>query len=199
MRIVEPLLSVFGLQAWRMPLMSWVQSRARSEPRIKSDPRAHSEPRTQPDPRGQPLPRLTVRSAGHAEQSHAEQRKADQAQRETSPQHVGQAWVGERRETEFWRGRSGRAYRHVVHDLIRCPAPVRGVYVLARRDATGRAQPIFTGVAASTAPTLNLAHIRRRAVSLSASEVHLFEVPHAASPLGLRRIVRDLRAAFGDR
>ncbi len=100
------------------------------------------------------------------------------------------------RRDAFWRGRSGRLYRHQVHALLTCPAPVRSVYVLANRDASGRAKPLFAGVAASTGPTLNLAHIRRRGAQLGASEVHILEMPHAAGSLRHRRIAQDLRAAF---
>jgi hypothetical protein len=98
--------------------------------------------------------------------------------------------------TAYWRGASGRLYRHSAHTNVFCPAPRRGVYILARRDAEGAAVPLFAGVAASTAGTLNLAHIRRRAVTIGATEVHLCPVKDTGSIFSLRRVARDLRRSF---
>jgi hypothetical protein len=101
--------------------------------------------------------------------------------------------------TAFWRGASGRLYRHSAHTTIFCPAPQQGIYLLAKRDADGNPVPLFAGVAASAAATLNLAHIRRRAVTIGATEVHLCPVHSAGSVFGLRRIAHDLRRNFAAR
>lgn len=98
--------------------------------------------------------------------------------------------------TAYWRGASGRLYRHSAHTTVYCPAPQHGVYVLARRDQAGSIVPLFVGVAASPAGTLNLAHIRRRAVSIGATEVHLCPVAVKGSVFSLRRVARDLRRSF---
>lgn len=101
-----------------------------------------------------------------------------------------------RPSTSYWRGLSGRLYRHSAHTTIFCPPPSHGTYVLVRRDERGRAVPLYTGVAASSAATLNLAHIRHRAVTLGVTEVHLYPVRTSGSAFAMRRIARDLRAAF---
>jgi hypothetical protein len=98
--------------------------------------------------------------------------------------------------TSYWRGKSGRIYRHSAHTTIFCPPPTHGVYVLVRRDRRGRVQPLFAGVSASAAATLNLAKIRKRAALLGASEVHLCPLPTRGSVFSLRRVLRDLRAAL---
>jgi hypothetical protein len=103
--------------------------------------------------------------------------------------------ASKQRSSAYWRGASGRLYRHVVHGLTGCPAPLRGVYVIVGRDAEAGPVALFIGAAASSAPSLNLAHIRRRAAQLQAPEVHLLELPQLLSGLALRRIVRDLRRA----
>jgi hypothetical protein len=93
-----------------------------------------------------------------------------------------------------WRGASGRDYAHVVYRLLECPPlPVAG-YVLARRDESGRLQPLHVGVGLSTAPTLNLAEVRQRAAQAGANEVHV----HAgvASEAERRLIACDLRASL---
>jgi hypothetical protein len=98
--------------------------------------------------------------------------------------------------TAFWRGVSGRLYRASAHTTVFCPSPQQGVYVLARRDGTGRAVPLFAGVATSPTGTLNLAHIRRRAITIGATEVHLCPVTVRGSIFGLRRVAHDLRRSF---
>jgi hypothetical protein len=108
----------------------------------------------------------------------------------------GEAPTDFRPSTSYWRGKSGRMYRHSAHTTIFCPPPTLGVYVLARRDRRGRVLPLFAGVSASTAATLNLAKIRKRAALLGASEVHLCPVPTRGSVFSLRRVLRDLRAAL---
>ena len=59
----------------------------------------------------------------------------------------------------FWAGKSGRLYRFTVYSLIECPPPGAGVYVLVKRNGSA-AGALHVGIATSTAPTLNLAHIR---------------------------------------
>jgi hypothetical protein len=158
MRIIEPILSAFGMHFSGAPNMA----RPSASPRNEAPVRQHTG---------------------------------------TASQHFTADFklISTMRPSEFWRGHSGRLYRHEVYTLLTCPGPTRGVYVLASRDARGRAVPVFTGVAGSAAPTLNLAHIRRRAVTLGASEVHILEIPQATGSLRLRRIVHDLRAGFAQR
>jgi hypothetical protein len=95
----------------------------------------------------------------------------------------------------FWQGRSGRSYRHEVFSLIACPPVVRATYLLATRDMNGQLRALDIGTASALAPTLNLAHIRRRGAQLGATEVHIHATPHVRGSLALRRIARDLRAA----
>lgn len=96
----------------------------------------------------------------------------------------------------FWRGHTGRVYRHEIHDFIHCPVLPRATYVLARRDRTDGLIALHVGTATSLAPTLNLAHIRRLGARLGATEVHIHPTPHARGTLAQRRIARDLRAAL---
>lgn len=100
--------------------------------------------------------------------------------------------------TQGWAGRSGRLYQAVVIDLMACRAPARAAYVLARRDAIGRAHALFAGLALSAAPTVNLARIRQRAARLGAGEVHLIDLTHSTGTLAGRRLVRDVRAGLAD-
>ena len=96
--------------------------------------------------------------------------------------------------TCFWAGRLGRLYRFTVHSLIECNAPPRGAYVLVKRGAKGP-RALFAGVAASLAPTVNLARIRRRGAALGADEVHVIAL--TGSTADVRRVVRDIRAGSG--
>jgi hypothetical protein len=98
--------------------------------------------------------------------------------------------------TSYWHGRSGRLYRHSAHTAVFCPPPTAGVYVLVRRDGHGHPIPLFAGISASAAATLNLAKIRQRAASLGANEVHLCPLPTRGNVFSLRRALRDLRAAM---
>jgi hypothetical protein len=76
--------------------------------------------------------------------------------------------------------------------LIDCPPVTHATYVLVAPQADGGRRALHVGVATSTAPTLNLAHIRRRGARLGAKQVHvMLHGPQAESP---RRIARDLRA-----
>jgi hypothetical protein len=95
-----------------------------------------------------------------------------------------------------WLGRSGRLYRCGIERLHHCRAPARAAYLLVARDSAGRASALFAGLAISRAPTVNLARIRRRAVQLGASEVHLIDLTHSASSYAARRLVRDVRAGI---
>ncbi len=96
----------------------------------------------------------------------------------------------------FWRGGSGRSYHATIERFQVCKAPVRAAYVLVRRDADGRAQAMFVGLAISRAPSANLARIRQLGALLDAKEVHCIDLTHCVSSLAARRIVRDLRAAL---
>lgn len=98
--------------------------------------------------------------------------------------------------TQVWAGRSGRLYQASIVDLVVCRAPAKAAYVLARRDATGRPQALFAGLALSAAPTVNLARIRQRAARLGAEEVHLIDLGHSAGTYVGRRLVRDVRAGL---
>jgi hypothetical protein len=92
----------------------------------------------------------------------------------------------------FWCGASGRTYRLAVYDLMSCPAPVRAGYIIAHQDKSGNLMQVQCGVACSTAPTLNLARIRRRAARLGGTQILVHDRPGSIGTLGLRRLVRDL-------
>jgi hypothetical protein len=96
----------------------------------------------------------------------------------------------------FWTGGSGRVYRHDIYDFVRCPAPSRCAYVLVRRDGAGIPRVLHAGAATSSAPTLNLAHIRRLGARLGATEVHVHATLTGPGSHALRRIARDLRKAL---
>lgn len=134
---------------------------------------------------------------GQAAQGGRRQEFGSRSSRGPSRKAVPQGLVpqGERPPHAFWRGRTGRLYHHAVHELFTCPPPQRASYVLARRDETGRAVPLFIGIAGSQSATLNLARIRQRAALLGADEVHMLSIPPSAGLSAARRIVRDLRAA----
>lgn len=104
--------------------------------------------------------------------------------------HASALATGASAAHRLWAGKSGRLYRFTVHSLINCPAPGAGAYVLVKRNGSA-AVALHVGIATSTAPTLNLAHIRRRGAQLGAVEVHF--CGFAGSTAELRRIVRDLR------
>jgi hypothetical protein len=93
-----------------------------------------------------------------------------------------------------WRGASGRDYAHVVYRLIECPPLPMAGYVLVRRGADGRLQPLHVGLSQSTAPTLNLAGVRQRAAQAGANEVHVHT--GATSEAERRLIACDLRAGL---
>jgi hypothetical protein len=95
-----------------------------------------------------------------------------------------------------WAGLSGRLYRAGVEGLLQCRAPARAVYLLVKRDASGRPHALFAGLALSRAPTTNLARIRQRAAKLRANEVHLIDLTHSAGSYGARRLLRDVRAGL---
>jgi hypothetical protein len=93
-----------------------------------------------------------------------------------------------------WRGASGRLYPHHVYALIECPPLPAAGYVLVRRDEAGRRMPLRIGVAASDAPTLNLAEIRQRGAQTGANEVHVRL--DDASDADRRLVACDLRAGL---
>jgi hypothetical protein len=93
-----------------------------------------------------------------------------------------------------WRGASGRLYVHHVYALIECPPLPSAGYVLVRRDEQGRRTPLRVGLAASSAPTLNLAEIRQRGAQAGANEVHVRL--DAAADADRRLAACDLRAGL---
>jgi hypothetical protein len=95
----------------------------------------------------------------------------------------------------FWRGASGRRYAHALYSLIACPPLPRSSYLLVRRDEEDQREVLFVGVADSSAPTLNLAHVRQRGATLGANEVHVHFLAETAEQR--RLAVCDLRAARG--
>jgi hypothetical protein len=94
----------------------------------------------------------------------------------------------------FWRGASGRRYAHALYSLIGCPPLPCSSYLLVRRDGEDR-EVLFVGVADSSAPTLNLAHVRQRGATLGANEVHVHFLAETAEQCRLAAC--DLRAARG--
>jgi hypothetical protein len=154
--------------------------RDRGMPRARRD-NAHSPAKPQ-SPKGQP--------------ARAHRDAACDEPQPVAPKGASEQPTDLKPATAYWRGASGRLYRHSAHTTVFCPAPQRGVYVLARRTETGAIVPLFAGVAASPAGALNLAHIRRRAVTIGATEVHLCPVQVTGSVFTLRRVARDLRRSF---
>ena len=75
-----------------------------------------------------------------------------------------------------WRGASGRTFPSTVYTLLGCPAVTAASWVLVRRLEDGARIALATGRTESSAPTLNLAHVRWRAAQLEADEVHLCDV-----------------------
>jgi hypothetical protein len=94
----------------------------------------------------------------------------------------------------FWRGASGKRYVHNVYSLIECPPLPKALYLLVRRDRSGRREVLHIGCGESDAPTLNLAQVRRRGATLGANEVHVHFL--AASEEERRLITCDLRAGL---
>lgn len=74
-----------------------------------------------------------------------------------------------------WRGASGRTFPTKMYTLLGCPAVATASWVLVRRRDDGARVALATGRTESSAPTLNLAHVRWRAAQLEADEVHLYE------------------------
>ena len=93
-----------------------------------------------------------------------------------------------------WCGASGRRYAHHVYGLIECPPLPTAGYVLVRRDEQGGRMPLRVGVAASDAPTHNLAEIRQRGAQAGANEVHVRL--DALSDDERRLVACDLRAGL---
>lgn len=73
----------------------------------------------------------------------------------------------------FWTGASGKRYVHTVYELLECPVLPAVNYVLIRREPGRRRKVLSIGRVSHSAPSLNLAEIRRRGAELGADEVHV--------------------------
>ena len=73
----------------------------------------------------------------------------------------------------YWRGASGERYLHTVFPLVDCPLMPKVNYILVRRDADGTRRPLDIGQTVSDADSLNLAHLRHKAATLGANEIHI--------------------------
>lgn len=77
---------------------------------------------------------------------------------------------------KVWRGASGRAYLHVIYNLVGCPQFAHGSYrLISRSPVTGQRIVLAQGRSCRQEPSLNLAHVRRQGAELGATEVHLLE------------------------
>ena len=92
-----------------------------------------------------------------------------------------------------WAGRSGETFIHMAYALVACPEVPRANYILVERAGDGRPYVLAVGRVENAAPSLNLAHIRRRGATLGANEVHVYV--HPGNVRGRRRIEQDLKAA----
>ena len=92
----------------------------------------------------------------------------------------------------FWSGASTKRYVHTVYSLLDCPELPDAVYVLARRDTSGRRSPLTIGRLTHAAPSLNLAEIRQRGATLGANEVHVHLL--ASTDAEMKLVEFDLRA-----
>jgi hypothetical protein len=124
-------------------------------------------------------PRIVL-SLGPRQAVHAPAAPVRPAQCPTAPQHV-------------WEGVSGRDYTHCVYGLIECPPLPAASYILVRRDQRGARTALRVGVAASEAPTLNLAQVRQQGAQAGANEVH---VCSAGSDAEHRLVACDLRVSL---
>jgi hypothetical protein len=97
------------------------------------------------------------------------------AQRTLADNELAQrtARANEHTRFHFWTGASGKRYVHSVYELLDCPPMPAANYVLVRRRANGRAEPLSIGRVGNGAPSLNLAEIRQRGAELGADEVHV--------------------------
>lgn len=91
---------------------------------------------------------------------------ADEPALVCSDGHVTQAY-------HYWRGGTGKRYLHSVYTLIGCPSMPRANYILVRRNAEDRREPLAIGQTRDEAASLNLAHIRHMGAKLGANEVHI--------------------------
>ncbi len=73
----------------------------------------------------------------------------------------------------YWRGASGERYLHTVFSLVNCPLVPKVNYILVQRAADGTRRPLYIGRTVSNADSLNLAHLRHKAASLAANEIHI--------------------------
>jgi hypothetical protein len=92
---------------------------------------------------------------------------------ETSASPACDAGEGHSTRFHFWTGASGKRYVHTVYELIECPLLPAVNYVLVRREPGRRRKVLSIGRASHSAPSLNLAEIRRRGAELGADEVHV--------------------------
>ena len=95
----------------------------------------------------------------------------------------------------YWRGASGERYLHTVFPLFDCPLMPKVNYILVRRDADGTRRPLDVGQTVSDADSLNLAHLRHKAASLGANEIHihfLTETDHARAAVESDLAARQL-------
>lgn len=93
----------------------------------------------------------------------------------------------------FWCGASGTRYVHTVHSLIECPEISDANYLLVRIAKNGRRTVLAAGFAGASAPSLNLAEVRRVGATLGANEVHVHFL--ASGDKNAKVIAHDLREA----
>lgn len=95
---------------------------------------------------------------------------------------------------QFWTGASGTRYVHTIYSLFDCPPVETANYILVKRHLDGHRTVLSIGRAHKTAPTLNLAEIRRRSAELGANEVHVHLL--AGSSVQCCAIEADLRQSL---
>ncbi len=93
----------------------------------------------------------------------------------------------------FWRGASGTDYIHTVHSLIGCPEISDANYLLVRSSGNGQRTVLAAGFAQHSAPSLNLAEVRRVGATLGANEVHVHFLNRGDTHAKI--IAHDLREA----
>lgn len=94
----------------------------------------------------------------------------------------------------FWRGASGTDYIHTVHSLIGCPEISDANYLLVRSSENGQRTVLAAGYAEHSAPSLNLAEVRRVGATLGANEVHVHFLSRGDSHAKV--VAHDLREAY---
>jgi len=106
---------------------------------------------------------------------------AFRAKRSESEAHTQSVDANEANRFYFWTGASGKRYVHTVYDLLECPALPAANYVLVRRAPGARRKVLSIGRVTDSAPSLNLAEIRRRGAELGADEVHVHLLADSAN------------------